>query len=87
MQTSSFSAVPANLFFVSAARQIPHPYCRPAKLRHDTRQSSERAGRPVALRDLKKIQQRLTADAFQPVIEIDLATHALEREPPRINNL
>jgi hypothetical protein len=39
------------------------------------------------LRDLKKIQQRLTADALQPVKEVNVAAHALEREPPRIDVL
>ena len=46
----------ANLLFVSASRQIPHPNRSPAKLRHHFRQASVSARGPVALRDFKQIQ-------------------------------
>jgi hypothetical protein len=32
----------------------------------------------------KQVQQRLSTNALQPVIKIDLATHALKREQPGI---
>ena len=78
------SAKPSTLFAVTAASQIPHPNRRPAKLRRNLCDTTKCAGRPVALRDLKKIQQHLTADALQPVKEVHFAAHALEPELPRI---
>jgi hypothetical protein len=87
MRTSRFSTVPADLFFVSPSCQIPHPYSRPAELRHNLCKTTKRARCSLALRDLKKIQQRLTADALQPVEEVNFAAHALEREPPGIGSL
>jgi hypothetical protein len=87
MQTSCFPAVTANLFFVSAARQIPYPNCRPAKLRHNLCNPSKSGSSPIALRDIKKIQQRLTADAFQLVKEVNFAPHTLQTQAPRISRL
>src|SRR5262249_7760601 len=46
-----------------------------------------RARHPLTLRDLKQIKQCLTADALQPVIEVDLAAHAFQRETPWIAGL
>ena len=65
MQTSCFSAVPADLLLVSAPRKIPHPNCRPAKLRHSLCKTPKRSCGPISLRDFEKIQQGLTADALQ----------------------
>jgi hypothetical protein len=56
------SAKPSTLFTVTAASQIPHPNRRPAKLRHNLCDTTKCAGRPIALRDFKQVQQRLRAD-------------------------
>jgi hypothetical protein len=89
MRTSclSDSAVTANLFFVTTPCQIADAHCRPAKLRHDLSKPSKSASSPVALRDLKKIQQGLTADALEPIKEVDFPTDAPESEPPGISRL
>ena len=78
------AAISSYLFSVALPRQIPHPNCRPAKFGHNLCKTTKSARSPVALRDFKKIQQCLTADALQPIKEVDLAPHALKREPPRI---
>ena len=71
------AAISSDLLPVSAPRKIPHPYCRPAEFSHHFRQASVGARSAVALRDLKKIQQRLTTNPFQPVKEVNFAAHAL----------
>jgi hypothetical protein len=37
--------------------------------------------------DFEQVQQRLTANALQPVKEVNFAARALKREPPRIDVL
>ena len=54
MQTSYFAAVSANLFLISASRQIPHPHSGPAQFGHTLDRRRNSARRPVALRDLNK---------------------------------
>jgi hypothetical protein len=39
------------------------------------------------LRYFKQVEQCLSTDALQPIIKVDLSTHALKREPPGINRL
>ena len=87
LHVASIAAVATNRFFVAATIKISHSDRAPTKLSHNLCQASKRAGRPVALRDLKKIQQRLTADALQLIKEVDLAAHALQCEPPGIGHL
>jgi hypothetical protein len=87
MQTSYFSAVSANLFAIDASGQIPHAQRGPPEFGHYSRQTPKHARRSVALRDLQQIQQRLTADTLQLVVEIDLAAHTRKRESPRISRL
>ena len=73
-----FAAVAPTLLPVSAPRKIPHPNCRPAQFGHHLRQAPVCARRAIALRDFKQIQQRLAANPFQPVIEVNFAAHALQ---------
>ena len=63
---------------IPASRQIPHSHRGPAEFAHYSCQTAKHARDPIALWDLKKIQQRLTTDALQPVKEVDLAAHALK---------
>ena len=84
LHVAGLAAIPSYLLLVATPRQIAHPYCRPTKLRHDFRQTPKRARSPVALRDLKQVQQRLRTDALQPIKKVDFAAHALQREPPGI---
>jgi hypothetical protein len=72
--TERFTAVPANLFKIAAAGKAADPYCRPAEVRHHLCQTSKRAGGPIALWHFKQVQQRLTANALQPVKEVDVAS-------------
>jgi hypothetical protein len=76
MRISRFSAVSADLFLISASRQITHPYCRPAKIGHNLCQASKGARRPLTLWHLKQVQQGLRADALQLIKEVNFATHA-----------
>jgi hypothetical protein len=78
------AAISADLFLISAPRQIANSYCRPAEFSHKLRQASKGAGGPIALWHFQQVQERLTANALQPVVEVDLATDAREREPPGI---
>jgi hypothetical protein len=41
----------------------------------------------IALWHFKQVEQRLTADALQPIEEVDFAAYAPKREPPRISRL
>ena len=84
MQTSYFSAVSANLFAIAASGQIPHAQRGPPELGHYSRQTPKSARSPIALWDFEKIQQRLTADALQPIKKVDLAVHAFQRHPPGV---
>ena len=85
LHVARLAAISSYLLPVAASRQVPHPNCRPSKLRHNLSESSKRTRRPVALRDLKKIQQRLRADTFQAIIKVEFAADALQRVPPRID--
>ena len=87
MPTSCFSAVSANLLLVSASRQIPPPNRSPAQFGHHSCQASVGARGAIALWHFKQVEQRLTADALQPIEEVDFAAHAPKREPPRISRL
>jgi len=84
VRISCFSAVTANLFFVTTPCQIAHPHSGPAQFGHDFRQASVGTRAPRALWDFKQIQQRLRGDTFQTIEDVDLAAHALKREAPRI---
>ena len=84
---SSIAGIAPYLLLVAASREVAHSDRGPAQLRHNLCQSSKGAGGPVALRDFEQIQERLTADALQPVIEVNFAPHALQLEPPRIGGL
>jgi hypothetical protein len=83
----SVAKITPDLFLVSTSCQVTDPYRGPPKLCHDFPQTPKRAGCPVALRDLKKIQQRLIADALQPVKEVHFAAHAFETQAPRVDVL
>ena len=72
---------------VAASRQIPDAHGGPAQFGHYPCNAPVCARRPIALWDLKKIQQRLRADTFQPIKKVDFAADALKREPPWINRL
>jgi hypothetical protein len=87
MRTSCLSAVPSDLLLVSTPRQIPYPYSRPAQLCHNFRQAPKGARRPLTLWHFKQVQQRLTADALQPVKEVNFAAHAFQYETPWIRRL
>jgi hypothetical protein len=69
----------------SPARQIPHAPRGPAEFSHHFRQASVSASVSIALRDFKKVQQRLRGDTFQLIEKVNFATHTLKREPPRID--
>jgi hypothetical protein len=86
-RTSCLSAVAADLLLVAAARQIPHPDCRPAEFGHHFRQASIGARSAIALWHFKQVQQGLRGDTFGTIENVDLAAHSLQRELPRINNL
>ena len=81
---SRLAAISSYLLPIAAARKVTHPHRGPTEFCHDPRNAPEGAGRPIALWDLKEIQQCLTADALQPIKEIDFAAHTLQCEPPRI---
>src|SRR5262249_23693491 len=83
--TSRFPTVAAHLLLVAASCQIANSYCTPAQFSHKLRQASKGAGGPVALWHFKQVQQRLSADALQPIKEVNPATNALKREAPRIS--
>ena len=71
---------------ISSPRQIANSYCTPAQFSHKLRQASKGAGRPIALWEFKQVQERLTANALQPLV-VDVAAHALKRELLRIDGL
>src|SRR5271169_6677733 len=48
---------------------------------------AESAPGPIALWDFQQVQERLTADALQPIKKVNLAANALQREPPRVERL
>ena len=87
LHVARLAAISSYLLPVAAPRKIPHPHRGPAELGHYSSQTPEDACGPVALGDFEQIQERLTADTFQPIKKADLAPHPLKREPPWINRL
>src|SRR5271157_5223964 len=84
LHDARLAAISSYLLPVAAARKIAHPYCAPTQLEHHFRQPPKGARSPVALRDLKQIQECLTAHALQ-VIKIYLAAHTFQAQLPRID--
>ena len=78
MLVPSVATITSHLLLIPASRQIPHSHRGPAEFAHYSCETAKHARDPIALWDLKKIQQRLTTDALQPVKEVDLAAHALK---------
>ena len=84
LHVARLAAISSYLFPVAAPRKIPHPNCSPAQFCHHFCQTPERARSSVALWHFKQVQQRLGADTLQVIKKVDLAAHALQREPPGI---
>src|ERR1700687_1840675 len=78
--------VPANLFSVPASCEVTNANSGPAKLSHQGRKVPVSACSTLALLHPQNIQQRLRADAFQP-INADLSAHALQAQAPRVYGL
>ena len=87
LHVARLTAISSYLLPVAAPRKIPHAHSGPPELGHYSSQTPKRARGPIALGHLEQIQKRLTTDALQPIKEIDFATHALKRKPPRIGRL
>jgi hypothetical protein len=68
LHVARLAAISSYLFLVSASRQIPHPNCRPAEFSHHLRQALVGSRSAFVLWHFKKVQQRLTADALQPMV-------------------
>jgi hypothetical protein len=69
------------------SRNSEPPFGERIYLAGGNRVTPKRAGRPIALWHFKQVEQRLTADPFQAVAEVDLAAHAGKRQPPGISRL
>ena len=82
----SITAITPNLLQISTAREPADPYSCPAELGHQLRQAPTRAGSSAALRNFKDIEQQLRSNALDAIVA-DFTAHALQREPPRIDNL
>src|SRR5262249_51820743 len=81
------AAIPSYLFLVSASRQIPDTHGGPPELDRYSRQTLKHSGIPFALWHFKQVQQRLTADALEPIKEVNLAAHALQTQAPGVDVL
>jgi hypothetical protein len=80
----SIAAVAANLFLVSASRQVADPHSGPAQICHYLCKMPVGARCSAALGNIQYVQQGLAAHSFQPVI-IYFAAHPFQRQPPRID--